>query len=370
MSTVLEIRCSSLDRFMKCPGFAYFTDLPPNETNDAADEGTAAGELLQSMLEQSTLTPTVGITAKNGYRFDHDMYFYVTPIANEILSKNVPVSCEQRIDWKAHESIFIRGQFDICYQIDNTLYIEDLKYGWKIVDVKENWQLLGYAIGYVFKLHAEGKDLPEFINFKIHQPRPHHEDGKTREWVLTIKDLMFYHNQIVNQAINIMSGRAERCTGSQCRYCPAAGEKCTTFNRALNNALDVTMAEFRQDTLSEKQIAEQLEILQRASQLIKIKFESLEQLACSKIKEGKVIPGYGIEEKLGDRTWNNDVDPEMVKMLTGKDLTEKVLMSPAKAEKMGMSKRMIESLVTRKFTGSKIKKKDLSKDAERAFGKK
>lgn len=60
----------------------------------------------------------------------------------------------------------------------------------------------------------------------------------------------------------------------------------------------------------------------------------------------------------------------MVKMLTGKDLTEKVLMSPAKAEKMGMSKRMIESLVTRKFTGSKIKKKDFTKDAERAFGKK
>lgn len=370
MSTVLEIRCSSLDRFMKCPGFAYFTDLPPNETNDAAEEGTAAGELLQSMLEQRTLTPTVGITAKNGYRFDHDMYFYVTPIANEILSKNVPVSCEQRIDWKAHESIYIRGQFDICYQIDNTLYIEDLKYGWKIVDVKENWQLLGYAIGKIISLSMNG-NVPEFINFKIHQPRPHHEDGKTREWIISCNELMNnYYQQILKQAIVIMSGKAERCTGSQCRYCPAAGEKCTTFNRALNNALDVTMAEFRQDTLTEKQIADQLEILQRASQLIKIKFESLEQLACSKIKEGKVIPGYGIEEKLGDRTWNNDVDPEMVKMLTGKDLTEKVLMSPAKAEKMGISKRMIESLVTRKFTGTKIKKKDFSKDAEKAFGKK
>lgn len=371
MSTVLEIRCSSLDRFMKCPGFAYFTDLPPNETNDAAEEGTAAGELLQSMLEQRTLTPTVGITAKNGYRFDHDMYFYVTPIANEILSKNVPVSCEQRIDWKAHENIFIRGQFDICYQIDNTLYIEDLKYGYKIVDVKENWQLLGYAIGKLLLESQTLNSIPvEFINFKIHQPRPHHEDGKTREWIISVKDLEFYIQSISAQAVLIMSGEAPRNTGPQCRYCPAAGEKCTTFNRALNNALDVTMAEFRQDTLTEKQIAEQLEILQRASQLIKIKFESLEQLACSKIKEGKVIPGYGIEEKLGDRTWNNDVDPEMVKMLTGKDLTEKVLMSPAKAEKMGMSKRMIESLVTRKYTGTKIKKKDFSKDAEKAFAKK
>lgn len=370
MQAVLEIRCSSLDRVMKCPGFLKLTDLPPNETNDAAEEGTAAGELLQSMLEQRTLTPSVGNTAKNGYRFDNDMYFYTTPIAKEILDKNVPVYCEQRIDWMAHQSIVIRGQFDICYQIGNTLHIEDLKYGWKIVDVNENWQLLGYAIGYVFKLHAENKEMPEFINFKIHQPRPYHEDGTSREWTISLKDLMFYHNKIINHMEIIARGEGFFQTGPQCRYCPGLGEKCVAINRAVANALDVTMSEFKQDNLTEKEISEQLDILKRASDLVKIKYESLEQLACNKIKEGKVVPGYGIEEKIGDRVWNSDVTPEIIQMLTGKDIIEKVMMTPAKAEKMGISKKMVESLVKRDFKGLKLKKKDFTKDAEKAFGKK
>ena len=362
-----EIRCSSLSRYMKCPGFAKFRDLPESETNLAAEEGTAAGELLQAMLEQRTTKPNVATVAKNNYRFDSDMYFHVTPIAQEILDKNVQVFCEQRIDWQAHQDVVIRGQFDICYQIGDTLHIEDLKYGWVLVDVEENWQLLGYAIGKVLQMEIQLR--PKFIEFKIHQPRPHHEDGRSREWKISLDEMIGYHQKIVVQMELIANNAGDLVTGSHCKYCPAAGQNCTAFNKAVNNALDVTMSEFKQDSLNESQIADQLIILQRASELIKIKYDSLDQLACSKLKEGKLIPGFGLEEKYGDRSWLPDVSPDVIQMITGKDIIEKVMMTPAKAEKMGVNKKMVESLVTRKFTGVKCVKKDFSKDAAKVFAK-
>jgi len=363
---VREIRCSSLDRYMKCPGFAQMTDLPPNEGGPAAEEGTAAGELLQAMLEQRTLTPKVNPSAANGVRFDNDMYFHLGPIAQEILNKNVQVYCEQRVDWTPCPGMVIRGQFDISYQIGDTLYIEDLKYGYKIVNVKENWQLLGYAIGKALQL----KELPTYIEFAIHQPRPHHEEGNSRRWKIGMSEIGEYFNQIAKQMTLISQGSRELVTGPQCKYCPAAGERCPAVNRALYEGVDQVMNDFTQDSLTDSDISSQLTLLSRMLEIVKIKYDALEQLACSRLKEGKVINGYGLEEKYGDRSWNPDVTPEAIEILTGKSIFEQIMLSPAKAEKMGVPKSLVQGLVTRKFVGLKIKRKDLTMDAEKAFGKK
>lgn len=369
MSAALEIRCSSLDRYMKCPGFVNFRDLPQSESTEAAEEGTAAGELLQSMLEQRTLTPTVNATAKNGVRFDNDMYFHLKPIAQEILNKNVQVYCEQRVDWKPCEEIDIRGQFDICYLIGRELYIEDLKYGYKIVDVKENWQLLGYAIGTIIHLGSNNITVDR-VNFTIHQPRPYHEEGSSRVWSIPATEIMKYYEKICKHMKLVASKKGDCITGSQCRYCPAATEACTAINRATYNAVDVAMSPSNHDSLNEKELAQQLTILQRAFELVKIKLDALNDLAVVKMKDGKVIPGYGLEEKLGDRKWLPDITPEAIKALTGIDATETVMLSPAKIEKMGLSKDFVKSLVTRSYVGFKAVKKDFTKDAEKVFGKK
>jgi hypothetical protein len=366
MQTVREIRCSSLDRYMKCPGFAQMTDTLPNLSNPAAEEGTAAGELLQAMLEQRSLKPNVSGVAKNGVRFDSDMYFHLSPIAQEILNKNVMISCEERIDWAPCPGIAIRGQFDIQYIIGDTLYIEDLKYGWKIVDVKENWQLLGYAIGCLIKL----PNRPKYIQFTIHQPRPHHEDGRSRVWRIDLELLTGYYNMIQSQMTKIVSGSRELITGSHCKYCPAAANRCPAISHSMYDGIERVMYDFKQDDLTEVEIAEQLRLLEDVASLVKIKQDSLNDLACMKLKEGKSIPGYGLEEKFGDRSWKADVTPEAIECLTGLVIVEKVIMSPAKAEKLGVDKKLVKDLVERKFTGVKAVKKDFTKDAEKAFGKK
>lgn len=367
MQTVREIRCSSLDRYMKCPGFAQMTDTLPNLSNPAAEEGTAAGELLQAMLEQRSLKPNVTGVAKNGVRFDSDMYFHLTPIAQEILAKNVTINCEGRVDWvPAAQSITIRGQFDISYIVGDTLYIEDLKYGWKIVDVKENWQLLGYAIGTLMQL----PERPKYIQFTIHQPRPHHEEGRSRVWKIDLNELTNYYNKICDVMGSIAQGSRELITGSHCKYCPAAANRCPAISRSMYNGIAEVMYDFKQDDLTEAEIAEQLRLLEDVASLVKIKQDSLNDLACLKLKEGKHIPGYGLEEKFGDRSWKSDVTPEAIEVLTGLTIVEKVIMSPAKAEKLGVDKKLVKDLVERRMIGVKAVKKDYTRDAEKAFGKK
>lgn len=365
MQTVREIRSSSLDRYMKCPGFAQMTDLIPNLGGPAADEGTAAGELLQAMLEQRTQKPTVSSAAKNGVRFDSDMYYYLSPIAQEILSKNVTVNCEIRVDWVPCPGIAIRGQFDIAYLQGDTLCIEDLKYGWKIVEVKENWQLLSYAIGTLLQL----PDRPKKVKFTIHQPRPHHEDGRSRVWEIGVDELGKYYQQICNQMQLIVNGDRTLNVGSHCKYCPAAANRCPAISRSMYECVDLVMYDFKQDDLTEDEISKQMGLLAEVSNLVKIKMDSLNDLACHKMREGKVIPGYALEEKFGDRSWKPDVTPEAIEFLTGVNILEKVIMSPAKAEKLGVDKKLVMGLVERKRTGIKAVKKDFTKEAEKAFGK-
>lgn len=356
----MEIRCSGLARPMACAGFLSFEDLPEQESGAPAEEGTAAGELLERML----LGKDIPAQARNGVYFNDEMRFHVKPIMEEInANRSSEVLCEQRIDWQSRSGVWVRGSYDISYIRDGHLYVDDLKYGWGIVEVRENWQLLGYAIGECIRRQVH---FPKIV-LRIHQPRPHHEDGSTREWVLTYDELLAYKEKIDSRLEQIAAGYNQLNTGKQCRYCPAVAEHCPAFNRLFYRAIEVS-TEFVQDKIDETELARQLDQSARAAEVLKIKSDSLNQLAVQRTKAGKVIPGYVTEERYGDRKWKDGISPEVVKVLTGKDITETVMLSPAKAEKLGVPKEFVNSLVDRYFLGQKLVKKDATTIANKIFG--
>jgi hypothetical protein len=356
----MEIHCSALARPMACAGFLSFENLPRFEAGDAAEEGTAAGELLERMM----LGEDIPAQARNGVYFNDEMRFYLTPIMEEInANKTGDVLCEQKIDWRSRSGVWIKGKYDISFVRNGCLYIDDLKYGWGIVEVKENWQLLGYAIGEVIR---RGVAFEKII-LRIHQPRPHHEDGSTREWTLTYAELLAYKERIDNRFEQIVSGYNNLQTGKQCKYCSAAPEACPAFNRLFYRSLEVS-TEFMQDNISETEVANQLDIASRAQEVLKIKMDSLTQLAVQRVAAGKVIPGYITEQRYGDRSWKNGISPDVIKVLTGKNITETVMLSPAKAEKLGVPKEFVNSLVDRKFIGQKLIKKNATEVANKVFG--
>lgn len=363
MKQITEIRCSGLYRPMACPGYLNF-DLPKSPTNSAAEEGTAAGELLALKLLQRP----VGVQASNGIRFDEDMFFYTQPVVEEIMTTELqsPVTCENRVDWQTRSGIWIRGSYDISYMKKNWLYIDDLKYGWGIVEPKENWQLLAYAIGRFIQM---GMPQIEGVVLRIHQPRPHHEEGTTREWRLTTAQLYQYKEMIELRMLEIAQGQRPLVTGSQCKYCPAAGAACPAFNRASFSTLDVVFSDSKQDDISESEIALQMDIFARGAEILKIKMDSLKELAISRIRNAKLIPGYDTEKSYGDRKWKGNISPEVIKTLTGVDIVERSMLSPAKAEKAGVPKDLVKTFVDRAYLGEKLIKKDSGKDADKIFGK-
>jgi hypothetical protein len=356
----MEIRCSKLKRYMSCAGYAYLDVVEP-EAGQPALDGTACGELLQLKLEGKPIGPA----ASNQVYFDDDMKFYTEEAYHDIKSRAAtPVLCETRIDWQTHSGIWIRGQYDAAY-VDHRgrLCIDDLKYGWAIVDVKENWQLLGYAIGEVIR---RGQAFTEIV-LRIMQPRPHHEDGYYREWVLSYQELLSYKQKIEDRMMELANGRKDFQTGSHCKYCKGAGEACAAFSRLFYNSLEVTY-EFVQDKLTNEELAKQLDQVKRAEEVLKIKLDSLTALGADRIKQGQIIPGYVTVNKYGQRDWKNGVSPESILALTGKDIIEKSMMSPAKAEKMGINKKLIAQLATSSITGVKLEKKDATVVGNKTFG--
>jgi len=345
---------------MICPGYVHL-ELPKSPSNPAAEEGTAAGEYLERLL----LNKPLGACASNNVYFDDDMKFYLDPIIEDVKSRATSnILCEQNIDWQTSSGIWLKGKYDIAF-IDEkgTLCVEDLKYGWGIVEVKENWQLIAYAIGEIIR---RGQAFDK-ISLKIHQPRPHHEDGRTREWLITYSELLQYKDKIENRLQEIADGKKDLQTSSQCKYCMGTGEACPAFNRLFYRSLEIT-TEFFQDSIDDDELAMQLEQIKRAEEVIKIKKDSLTELGVLRIKQGKNIPGYVLSKKYGNRIWKNGINPEAIQMMTGKNIIEKTIMTPAKAEKVGVSKDLVNQLTDKKFLGNKLEKKDSTEIGNKIFG--
>jgi len=356
----LEIRCSKLARYMVCAGYIYLESEEP-QAGDPAKEGTACGEYLQSLLEKKPF----GSVASNGVYINEDMKFYSQAIADDIFRRAVgPILCEQRIDWQTRSGIVIRGSYDASF-VDQRGYlcIEDLKYGWGIVEVKKNWQIIGYAIGEIIR---RGESFTH-ISFKIHQPRPHHEDGDCREWIVTYQELLALKEEIEVRMDELARGRKDFQTGPACKYCKGCAEECPAFSKLFYRAIEVTH-EFVQDSLTNEEIAKQLDIVKRAEEVIKIKADSLIQLGTDRIKKGGLIPGYVQVDKYSQREWKPLVSPEAIKVMTGFDVTERTIMSPAKAEKLGIPKELIKQFCSSRMTGVKLEKKNGSDIGNKIFG--
>lgn len=358
---ITEIRCSKLARPMSCSGSLFFTDIE-EKTNDAAREGTAFGELLAHKL----LGSDHGSHASNGVPFNADMHFYSDDLVPAIKERadQSEILCEQKINWVTSSGIRIMGSSDITYASHDTLYIDDAKYGWSLVNEKENWQLLGYAIGEVIRRQKAFK----FISMRILQPRPHHEDGPIREWRITYDELLGYKERIEKRMLEIANGDDSLVTGSQCKYCPAA-PKCPALNKAFYRGVEL-VHEFVQDNVDNKELSFQLDLIKRIEELVKIKKDSIEELAKTRIAAGQVIPNYVAIQNYSDRKWKDCVTPEFMKQMTGKDIIKQEMLSPRQAELAGVPKELVAGLVEKKFIGQKLVRKDHNELGNKIFGKK
>lgn len=354
-----KVNSSNLERVMLCPGSLHFVDVPRPEYTDAAKEGVAAAEYLEHLLSGKP----VGTHSKDGVEFSEEIKFFTQGVADELRALNVPIRSEVDVSWRTKAGITVSSRYDISYESGGHLHIEDFKFGYGLVEVKDNWQLISYAIGEVIRLQ---KAFPTIV-LTIRQPRAHHEDGPVRSWEISYEQLLSFKEQIEEHAIKIRDGVNTLSTSKACKYCPNAAF-CPAFNRAYHKSIDV-VTDFLQDTLSNEQISEQLDLVARIEDLLKTRKGSLQLLATDRIRQGQIIPGYVSEARYGHRTWKDNVNSDVVKALTGIDITETVTLTPAKAEKLrGLDKNFVSQMTVRPILGQELKRKDTSKLGNKIFG--
>lgn len=362
---IANVHASSLARAMTCSGHLFFTDLPQEPPSAAAEEGTTAAEYLERVLRSGVAQDLLDTHSSKGVPFTNDMKFYLLPLADKLLKEaQSKVLCEETINWTSLCGIELRGRYDVSYIKDGKLHIGDLKYGYGIVEVKNNWQLIGYAIGEVIRR----KMSFDAIVLEIYQPRPHHEDGHIRQWEITYNELLAFKEQIEQKFLEIKNGDNKLNTSDNCKYCKAV-TVCPALSKAAYNALEYSM-EFVVDNISETELSRELDLVKRAEDLIKIKKDSIQQLAVNRIKSGKIIPNWVTETSYGNRTWKSNMSPKVIETLTGRKATEEIMLSPNELEKQGVPKDFINHMTERKFLGQKLTRKDTTELGNRIFNNK
>jgi hypothetical protein len=323
----------------------------------ARDEGNAAHWAAQEWFNGRDPASLVNTKAYNGVIITAEMIEHV----GEYLSALYIGEIEAETSFGG-DAYRVNGRCDhrSYDRTSDTLYIDDFKYGWSIVDPEENWTLIAHAIGTcIFK-----NMVPGSISFRIHQPRPHHPDGKLREWRITYEQLMNYHRRIVNTLTHLSD---ELRTGlSWCGKCRALAH-CPAASAAGMNAIDATTRTFT-DQLTDAALSHELDVLRTASGVVSARLTALEEMAQHRLKNGAVIDNYAVETQYAHTRFKSGYNGPMLTALTGIDCVKKGTITPAEFKRRGGSQAVFDAITERPMTGVKLVRASADKRAKRLLG--
>lgn len=357
---MLSLTATELSRFMVCNGSKMLSGLELlNIPSQITEEGNAAHWLVEQVYKGNFIVEElIDRQAPNGIFITQEMADYVATYLNDIKSlSNGAVEIDTSY---ATDKWSIRGRADfIGYKDPKTLVVADLKYGWRIVEPSDNWTLISHAI-------AKSAGV-EKIEFRIYQPRPYHPKGQVRTATMTIEEL---RQKYAEMSYALDNPKPESVSGSHCSYCKSLTQ-CPAAQIALMNAVDVANVAFDNE-VSDGDLSELLKTLKRAKEVISQACTAYEEMAVARLKDGKVLPGYQLTNAVGKTKWVGKTEDviEYVKMFCDVDISEKTLVTPAKALKMGVPEEVVKSCTERPCTGMKIVEMNENEMGEKLFGKK
>lgn len=352
-----------------CPGSALLEAKFPEVKSDPALEGDAAHMLFERFVKHD-IDPFTSIDtqASNGVFITTEMASCVVEFNNHL--KDIVTwgewHCEEyvaipRVDLD-HGGTPDLWHYSVCNKV---LTVPDLKFGYGIVEVVENWQLMDYALGIIDQLPSV-----EFIQLVIYQPRVAHPQGLFRTWLISRAELEAYLPQFQKAYAETQLTEPPIKTGPHCTNC-AALCRCPVARQAALNAIEVSgfgvLDEYDGATL-----AAEKELLNAAMRAIKTRKEAIDNLVESEIKSGTIVPGFMLRESTGHPAWNKGYgldDVKALSKLTGKKLTTEKPMTPTQAVGAGVSKGIINRFSHRPSTGLKVVRANSEQEAERIFGK-
>lgn len=358
---MLAVTATDLPRLLACNGSRLMGGFAPPITSDdtVKNEGNAADWLVMRIFSGNGVAGDfIEKKAPNGVYITAEMVEHLEEYLKAIFTPSDFTGIEYTnsyngVNWQ------VSGRADLVkYHADRQhLHIGDLKYGWSLVEPENNWTLISHAFGF---MTANPHWPVKTVTFTIYQPRPHHNIGRVRSWTTTAGEVV----AMINWANSILSAPNDQLnTGYHCDHCPALAV-CGAARKAGMNAIEASEKAFN-DEVSNDILSFELDQLERVAEVLKQRRKALDELALHRLKQGQIIKNYGTETEQTNRRWKNYVTPEIAQAMTGIDLSEKEMTTPAKAEKRGADKIVVASMTERHNKGVKLIRIDANAKAQK-----
>lgn len=367
-------------QWVNCTGSVEMQTLyPSTDESDSQREGKAVHHIIELMLRtlrDDVKTPNIkdyiGFETPEGIIIDNNMaqaaLDYVTDIFTYCSSTQglQLLNIEDDLDLSHLGENMYNGRPDVYIynELRREIFISDFKYGHKIVDVFDNYQLICYASGILEKFKINGHDDQQItICFRIFQPRAPHPDGPSREWVCKASDIRGHINKLKTASDESHGGDAKCRSGDWCSDCTGRLH-CETFTRNLYAAMDY-INEPVPFELSNAGLSTEYLLIERVEKLLKARKTALETQCTSKMNNGEILPGLSVQQGYGHEKWRTNVPlDEIILMadLMNVDINKpREIDTPAQVRQKGIDPEVIAMYSFRPKTKSKIIKDDGTK---------
>ncbi len=375
MSDLLKLIPSGAPRWALCPGSAGLeAPYPFGPTHPTTIEGRAlhwvAERVLMSWLPinnfpAESMVDYLGKQCESkgalGHVITDEMVWagnvYLQEIWNTASTYPEGLQVETQVSAWSYIKGFAGRSDAVWISEDGTqLVVYDLKFGHKAKKAFENWQLISYAL-------AALGTRTRYITLVLVQPRGRNVTRPVMRWSMTIEQFWVYAQRLIDAAAEARGPNPRTIAGPHCLHCKAAA-RCGTNDDAAMNAYDFGLAAVGPE-LTEAEIAHQIYLLDRASDIVKARLNAMESLAVARITEGNVVPGYEQKKGLKNRDWT--VPPEQaieIGRMYGVDIEDSKPATPKQAEGRGLPREVIDLFTFRAETAPKLVRKDRAKARE------
>lgn len=385
----MPLSASSAPQWVGCPGSVTMQlYYPPADDSDEALEGTASHEIASDMIEAASRAEPFpafgsaydGYESAEGVKFSREQYDGAAVFAEDckrVMQRTGVfggdgLRIEQFIHAaRVHEQAGGTPDFSVWSANAGELVVSDYKYGFEIVEVEENWQLILYALALLEHYGVDGStDEHVMVELRIVQPRAPHPEGPARSWRARASTLRGYANKLIAAAEEAMLPDPPVRTGRHCKHC-SARLNCPAFTQATFSALDYE-AQASPSVTTAHGVGLELRLVKRAIEILEQRESALEEEAIARAQQGETVPFWHMAPRYGRETWATDAS-EVFALgdLLGINLRKPAeALTPnqarAEAKHAGVDGSIIDTYSLKPKRGHKLVADDTSK-AERIF---
>ena len=365
---------SSAARWSYCSGSAWMeSQFPDLQDDEARKLGTGAHwvfqfDLVGQPLAEGSITP-------NGVAVDKTMLQASAVLLADIEAKLRPYFGD---DWRKAVKVEARVAIPLVHPTHNwgtpdvrawvmtgtgwLLFIWDFKYGFSMVEVFENKQLIDYAAGCLTEARSTWpmfNDAACRVVLTVVQPRAYHADGSVRTWETSMPQLAPYFHELA------MAAEEATSTAPLCRPRPDVCHDCRARSgcAALQNAvyMGMTMAQTATPrVMSDEGLGLEMAMLSDAMELMKARLTGMEELVKARIRAGARIPHWMYGSGRGKLAWKRS-DAEVIALgaMLGLPLAKPPeAITPTQAKALGLQQELVDTYAENIAGATKLMRDD------------